>query len=118
MSEFKNSERYLEILQTIKFMKSGAELSESWKSNQAHLIREYRNASIDFTEIHEEIEDSEFRDAALNVENLLSDLCDDLFYSRPLNVPKFYEMMINMEIMCRAFISAMEFAECMEKLSF
>jgi hypothetical protein len=116
MSQFKNSYRYMQILQTIKFLKDGGIPTEQWIREQAEIVREYRNDCVDFSELMEDIEEPEFRDSALNVENLINELCVDLFYSRPFDVKKYYEMMVSLELMCRSFITTMEFVEAMEKL--
>ena len=116
MSEFKNSDRYLQIIQTVQYLRKGGAITDTWIRDQAEQIREYRQACNDFSEIQEDMEDVEFRKAATNVEDILNVLCVDLFYSRPFQLEKYYEMMVSMEIMCRAFITERELMECMEKM--
>lgn len=116
MSEYRNSDRYLQVLQTLAQLKSGVQITDEWLRFHSELIREYRSLCEDFSEICEDIDDGEFRSAAINVENVLNELCVDLFYSRPLRVDRYYELMVSMEKMCSSFITDMEMLECMEKL--
>jgi hypothetical protein len=116
MSEFKSSERFMQILNTLAQLESGVTLTDDWVRSQSQQIREYRELCEDFSEIREDIDDNEFRSAAINVENALNELCVDLFYSRPFRVDRYYSLMVSMEKMCRAFITDMEMLECMEKL--
>jgi len=105
MAEFDKSERYLEIIQTVKYLAQGGSITEDWIRVHTEQIREYRQACDDFSTIQLDIEDPEFREAASKVEIILRELCNDLYYSRPFQVPRYYEMMVAMERMCRAFIS-------------
>jgi len=117
MSEFKNSERFLEILRALSHMKNGI-ITDQWVSEQIEQIHEYRQFCDDFSIIEADIEDSEFRTSATNVESFLRELCYDLCFSRPFRVDKYFQMMTNMEVMCRSFITDYEMLECMNKLGF
>ena len=108
MSGFKNSKPYLHIIQTICDIKKGRPITQEWISIQADLIREYRNFCDDFSTIEEEIEDTEFRQAANSVEKLLTSLCEDLYFSKPFHLERFYQLMLAMEKLCCAFITEHE----------
>ena len=114
MCDFKASRRYLQIIQTVKYLNQGGPITDDWRRIHTEHIREYREACDDFSTIQDDIEDVEFREAATKVETLINTLCTDLFYSKPFCVKQYYEMMIAMERMCRAFITEWECLKMME----
>jgi len=118
MSEFKTSSRFLQIVQTVAYLKSGGPITDEWTRLHTEHIREYRQACDDFAIIQEDIEDTEFRTAALTVETILNQLCTDMCYSKPLHIERYYEMMVAMEIMCQSFITECDMLECMDALGF
>jgi len=106
----------MQIIETLQYLQNKKPITEEWVREQGSNIREYRNACYDFSELREDIEDVEFRTSAANIEKIINKLCIDLFYGRPFRVDLYYKMMVNMETMCRAYITEHEMLECMDNL--
>lgn len=78
-------DNYLRIVETIRTLESGDRLTEDWfEEHKGHILK-YREQFINFAKINEDVEESEFRTKAVEVETILCSLVHEIRFRRTFN---------------------------------
>jgi hypothetical protein len=110
-------ENYCRLQRTVTFLTNDGRVTEEWMEEHRLHILKYRELFINFSEIHEEIIDDDFRKTARQAEVLLANLVQSIQANRFFNT-RFY-LMLNEHMLklCQYIFTEDELGLCMSKLS-
>ena len=110
-------DNYMRILTTIKFLEENQRITEDWMESNKARIELYREWSLDYSDMHDEIGDHSFRSVASKTEYILQLLCDQIRDTKTFDPKLFLQLNYGLRVMIEAVLKNDELASVMADMT-
>jgi hypothetical protein len=100
---------YEDMVNTIKFLEHGGDLTQDWIQEHKERILKYRSWIPNFANLHSEIESEEFRVKCWETEVVIQQLCNTI--NEAFNVDLYLNLITNMKYICDSVFTDKELEE-------
>jgi len=95
MDDDEKDQNYQTLLQTEEYLRMGKRITEDWIETQKLIIQKYRDYFTDFSQVHEEYQDIDYRGLATLVEQQFSLIYSFVVKGWSLDITLYYEFIKN-----------------------
>ena len=95
MDDDEKDQNYQTLLETEEYLRMGKRITEDWIEMQIIIIRKYRDYFTDFSQVHEEYQDIDYRRLATLVEQQFSLIYSFIVKGWSLDITLYYEFIKN-----------------------
>jgi hypothetical protein len=110
-------DNYMRILTTIKFLEENQRITEDWMESNKARIELYREWSLDYSDMHDEIGDHSFRSVASKTEYILQLLCDQIRETKTFDPKLFLQLNYGLRVMIEAVLKNDELASVLADMT-
>ena len=97
-------DNYMRVLTTINFLEQNQRITEDWMESNKARIELYREWSIDYSSIHDEIDDKSFRSVASKTEYILQLLCEQIRDTKTFDPRLFLQLNYGLKVMIESVL--------------
>ena len=110
-------QNYLRLVRTIKYIESNGEITPEWMNHHKDDILTYRDWITDYSNIHEDMEDKEFRELCKNTEKTIQHLCYTIYKTYTFDVAVYLVLLRQLVEICDTVFSDEEIGELLKMMS-
>lgn len=115
LSEYQQEQNYRTLKESIAILKNGGRITEDWMYDQMKFIEDLRDMFPDFTRVHMDNTDTEFRARARDAEVLAEILIDEINFMKSFTLKTYYEFLLNIEHLTDSAMEEHELCELFAK---
>jgi len=110
-------DNYMRVLTTIKFLEENQRITEDWMESNKARIELYREWSIDYSDIHDEIDEKSFRSVASKTEYILQILCKQIRDTKTFDPRLFLQLNYGLKVMIESVLQNDELASVLSDMT-
>jgi hypothetical protein len=110
-------DNYMRVLTTIKFLEENQRITEDWMESNKARIELYREWSIDYSDIHDEIDEKSFRSVASKTEYILQILCEQIRDTKTFDPRLFLQLNYGLKDMIESVLQNDELASVLSDMT-